>query len=390
MASRRFCRPMTASMARRVAMAGFLAKSDVERLLADPSASTRADMVVALAREFETGALTAAERQMAEEIFRALTHDAAERVRCALAEHLKDSRDLPHDVALALARDIDAVALPMLQHSTVLTDADLIEIIRQDRPSKQVAIAGRAAVPAAVADALIDASHPAAVARLVGNEGAELGDDVLRRVAERYAGDPAIQAPLAARKALPAVVLERLVALASHSLHETLVKRQDLPSAAASDLIMQIRERATASLLLSGTPVGEAERLARQLKANGRLTASLILRTLCLGDLAFLEAAFAELAGVPVDNARTLIHDRGGLGLKSLYARTGLAKKLYPAFRVAIDVVCETPFDGRENDRERHRRRTLERILTQFEAIGAEDLDYLLTKLQEKPTSEAA
>ncbi|HEX3499214.1 MAG TPA: DUF2336 domain-containing protein, partial [Stellaceae bacterium] len=179
------------------------------------------------------------------------------------------------------------------------------------------------------------------------------------------------------------VVIERLLALASDSLRETLVKRHDLPNSVASDLILQIRERATAGLLSAGVPEGDAERLARQLNANGRLTASLILRTLCLGDLAFLEAAFAELAGVSVDNARLLIHDPGGLGLKSLYAHTGLAKELYPAFRVAIDVACDTPFDGGENDRERHRRRSLERILTQFEGIGAEDLDYLLTKLQE-------
>src|SRR5437763_8135081 len=155
-------------------MAGFLAKSDVERLLADPSASTRADMVAALAKEFETGTLTTAERRLAEDIFRALTRDAAERVRQALSEHLKDSRDLPHDVALALARDIDAVALPMLQHSLVLTDADLIEIIREGGPGKQAAIAGRATLPAPVAEAIVDASEPAAVARLVGNDGADL------------------------------------------------------------------------------------------------------------------------------------------------------------------------------------------------------------------------
>jgi uncharacterized protein (DUF2336 family) len=365
-------------------MAGFLAKSDVERLLADPSARTRADMATALANEFEAGGLTAAERHLAEEIFRALTRDAAERVRRALSEHLKDSRDLPHDVALALAHDIDAVALPMLQHSLVLTDADLIEIIRLGAPGKQVAIAGRAAVAAPVAEAIVDASNPAAVARLVGNDGAELGADVLRRVVERYPNDAAIHTPLVGRKVLPPVVLERLLALASDSLHKTLVERHDLPGSVASDLILQIRERATAELLSAGVAEDDAERLARQLNANGRLTASLILRTLCLGDLAFLEAAFAELAEVPIDNARVLIHDPGGLGLKSLYAHTGLAMELYPAFRVAIDVACETPFDGGENDRERHRRRSLERILTQFEAIAAEDLDYLLTKLQRK------
>src|SRR5713226_6357128 len=54
------------------AMAGFLARSDIERLLADPSANARADMATALAKEFEAGKLTPAERRLAEDIFRAL------------------------------------------------------------------------------------------------------------------------------------------------------------------------------------------------------------------------------------------------------------------------------------------------------------------------------
>ncbi len=52
------------------------------------------------------------------------------RVREALAAHLKNSPDLAHDVAVALARDVDSVSLPMLKFSEVLTDEDLIEIVR--------------------------------------------------------------------------------------------------------------------------------------------------------------------------------------------------------------------------------------------------------------------
>jgi uncharacterized protein (DUF2336 family) len=352
-----FCDPKVNSG--EVTVAEILAKSDVERLLSNPSAQSRADMAVKLAGAFEAGSLTATERKLAEEIFR------------------------------VLARDVDAVALPILEHSAVLNDDDLVEIIRLGNPGKQFAIAGRKTVPAAVADALAESENAAAVARLVGNTGAELRDQTLRLVMERHGTDARVQEPLMAREALPAAVLERLVALASESLHEFLVKRHDLAPATASDLVLSIRERATASVL-TASPAREAERLAKQLNRAGRLTASLILRTMCLGDLHFLEAAFAELAGVSVHNARLLIHDPGRLGLASLYARSGLPKELLPAFRVALDVAQETPFDGGENDRERHRRRILERILTQFEEIGADDLDYLLAKMQTAEASAAA
>ena len=37
---------------------------------------------------------------------------------------------MPRDVALIMARDVEAVAIPILSVSRVLTDADLVEIIR--------------------------------------------------------------------------------------------------------------------------------------------------------------------------------------------------------------------------------------------------------------------
>ena len=43
----------------------------------------------------------------------------------------------------------------------------------------------------------------------------------------------------------------------------------------------------------------------------------------------------------------------------------------------------EVEINGLDHDLERYRRTTIERILTQFEAIGADDLDYLLIRLDD-------
>ena len=107
----------------------------------------------------------------------------------------------------------------------------------------------------------------------------------------------------------------------------------------------------------------------------------LVLRALCVGDLAFFEMAMAVMADIPVINARILIHDAGPKGLVSLYQRARMPPRLMPATRVALDVVCGTEFDGGEHDRERYRSRVIIRILTQFEDLPQEDLDYLLDKL---------
>jgi len=113
------------------------------------------------------------------------------------------------------------------------------------------------------------------------------------------------------------------------------------------------------------------------------------VRALCTGDVAFFEAAMSLLARVPIGNTRLLIHDAGRLGLKSLYEKAGMPSAFLPACRIAIDVVRDTPFDGEERDRERHRRRVIERILTQYEDLAAEDLEYLLAKMGDIMVAEA-
>jgi uncharacterized protein (DUF2336 family) len=122
--------------------------------------------------------------------------------------------------------------------------------------------------------------------------------------------------------------------------------------------------------------------LAQHLHKSGRLTPTLIVRAICLGDLAFVEAAFAVLSDIPVHNARLLIHDAGPLGFKAIYERCRLPAQFFELFRIGLQVAQQTDFDGGDNDRERHRRRTLERILTQYDNIAAEDLDYLLGKVR--------
>jgi hypothetical protein len=46
-------------------------------------------------------------------------------------------------------------------------------------------------------------------------------------------------------------------------------------------------------------------------------------------------------------------------------------------------VAREAELDGGENDRQRFVAKVIERILTQFDDIATEDLDYLLTKLNQ-------
>src|SRR5207249_4235467 len=97
--------------------------------------------------------LTADELQIAQDIIRLMAKDASVAVRTALAQRLRNAKRLPHDVALRMAHDVEVVALPILTDSSVLTDADLVAIVRNGAAAKQEAIAGRASVSEEVSGA---------------------------------------------------------------------------------------------------------------------------------------------------------------------------------------------------------------------------------------------
>jgi uncharacterized protein (DUF2336 family) len=372
-------------------MARILSGDDVTRLLNDDSESARAETAVKIATEFGGEELSPAERAIAEDVLRRLLSDASVRVRKALAESLKSCPLLPRDMAQALARDVDEVAVPVLESSPVLTDADLVALLREATPVKQTAMAGRAQVSEALADALVGTGHGEVVARLVANPGAQLSEGALTRVLDKFGSREDVTTPLVHRERLPIVVAERLLTLVSDALRQHLVVCHDLPPQLAADVVLQTRERAIVGMLGEGESEADVAHLVEQLHANGRLTPSLIVRALCMGDITFFEAAVAALARVPLANARALVHDRGPLGLEAIYVKAGLPESLFPAVRTAVTVIHETDYDGGPHDRDRFRLKVMERILTQFEhlgAIGADTLDYLIAKLEKFEAGE--
>lgn len=358
-----------------------LNKEDVARLMTDPSPENRSITARKLAAQFSAGALSEGESEIANEIFAIMVQDAEERVRLALAENLKEAHNLPHETALQLARDVsDKVALPMLKYSDVLTEEDLVEIVRSQGSARKVAVAARENVSEAISDAIVETGDRDAVVSLVSNPSARISANALNAVVEAHGDDERVHTPLVHRDKLPLRVAEKLVAKISDDLKTYLVANHDLSEETATDLILHSRERATVGLLGSAGE-GELERLVEQLSISGRLTPSIILRALCVGDIAFFETAIAHLARVPVTNARILIYDEGELGFKSLFAKAGLPKQLYQAFRSAMDLNIDSESERRDEDPEALLRRMLERVLTDPEAdYGSENVEYLLTR----------
>ena len=355
-----------------------LTADDVKKLLSDPSPENRSAMADKVGKAYGSK-LNDRERHIAEDIFQVMVRDAEVRVRKALAQSLKTNPEIPRDIALEMARDVADVAVPILEYSDVLTTEDLVDIVRTQAPEHQMAVARRSDVNETVADALVDTRNEDVVATLVSNHDARIAPTTMSRVVDEFGHLDKVQRPLVGRKQMPVHVVERLMTMVSENLRDQLVANHDISPEAASALISESRERAVVDLL--DREDVDTEELVRQLHANGRLTPTLMVRALCMGDTLFFEAAMARIANIPMSNVFTLIHDKGDLGLRSLFNKCHMPMQLLDLCRAAIKVVEETNYDGLPNDRQRFRDRMIERVLTMSENINGEDLDYLISKM---------
>ncbi len=362
-------------------MRASLTQDDIRRLVRGDSPEDRAGAAVKICRRIDGMRLSEGDRDHANQILQMLATDAASLVRRALAVTLKQSPNLPHDLALQLARDIEAVAIPILQNSPVLTDADLVEIVLAGAPQKQVAVANRAQVSESLTEVIALYGCRDAVEAVAANEGASFTDEAYNGALNRFGDDPGVQGAFIGRQELPIHITEKLLAVVTGELFDRLVNSHELPPQLAIEIAAGARERATLDLVEQAGMSSDPERFVQQLHMNGRLTPSMIMRALCLGHVPFVEYALAELAGVPRSKSWLMIHDAGALGLKTIFERSGMPPGMFTAFRMAVDVFHKTEMDGGPHDKARFRQRMVERVLTQFQAIPRADLDYLLDKL---------
>ncbi len=364
-----------------VTMRANLTDGDIRTLIKGPTEMERAHAAHKICRCIDEAELTDEERAHAATIMAIMAEDAAVLVRRALAVALKNSTKLPHEIATKLARDVESIALPVILNSPMLTDHDLVEIVRASPPAKQIAVASRATLSTSVTGAIAEFAVSAAVERALANDNAQFDQQGLETSLERFSGVSGVTSAMVHRNELPVSVTEKLVAMVSGELFDHLVNNHALPPQIAIDLAMGSRERATLDIVEQAARQQDLGRFVQQLNLNGRLSPSLLMRGLCLGHIEFVEYAMAELAGISHQRMWLLMNDSGPLGLKAAFERAGLPPRLFASFRAAIEVYHGIEREGGARDRLIFRKRMLERTLTLFQSIPKDDLDYLMEKL---------
>jgi len=329
-------------------------------------AGERAEATRALARAWLISDLSEDDRTAAEGALLMLLDDPSPLVRRAMAEVFARSQEAPAAIVQALALDQSSVALPILEHSPLLIDADLVDIAATGDGEIQCAIARRINLPPSVCAAIAEVGTAAAALELIENAYAELAPFSWDRIVERHGHLAAIRESMLVLEDLPAATRAALVAKLSNTLAQFVVAKNWLSADRAERVAGEARDRSTVNIAASSRG-DEMRGLVAHLRATSQLTAGLILRALLSGNLELFEAALAELSGLPRARVSSLLLDRGEASLVALLQRAGMPQSTFAAFRAALDVIHEVGFADTLAGAARLRRRMVERVLTQCE-----------------------
>lgn len=350
-------------------------------------AEARASGAAALAGAYLRSGLSDDDRREAETALIALIDDPAPSVRRAIAEEMAASPRTPRTLALGLIADQSDVAALVLAHSPVLTDADLVDAVAVGDVLAQRAVAMRRCLPASVAAALAEVGCDEALLTLAGNRTAEIPDFSFERMMERCGDNGALREALLERADLPAGLRQAIAARVSDALAQFVSGCGWLTPERSARLARESTER-VAVALAAGGEASDAPAIVEVLRATGRLTAGLILRSLLSGEPALAEAALVSLSDLPAPRVAALLRDRRGAGLRALCRKAGLPATLEPAFIAAIIALNARGFDA-AGPRQGLDRCLLTEVMRACDGLAGPEADALMALLR-RMDAEAA
>jgi uncharacterized protein (DUF2336 family) len=306
------------------------------RLLADdPFEDVRAELAIKIARlmpglpERESSHIFA----LTVETLECLARDASVRVRAILAEEIKALDCIPRDIALSLARDLSTmVAMPILQYSPLLSDADLIEVIACGQVREVLtAIAARKPLSADVSDRLVQSLDVPAVAALLVNPDAKIRKETLDRIVEQAEEISSWHMPLALRADLSARAVRRIGGLVGAAILERLAARNDLSETTRAHLGRELRARLAEPDNSEQDVLSSADAIASA-KSEGRLDGLFVEQAAQSGQRDIVIMALATLANVTEQTARKILATGSAKPLVALVWHAHLSMRV--AFKI--------------------------------------------------------
>ncbi len=284
---------------------------------------------------FEAGPETGSTSQAQfDAVLSAIAKETGESGRAELAERFADAPNAPHGLVLQLARDAIAVAGPILQRSQVLSDEDLIDLVRETTQAHMKAISRREEVSEKVSEAIVEHGDDDTIAVLVRNDGAKLSRTTFEAVTRRAETSRTLQGPLVDRHDTPADLLNDLMMVVEAKLREKILQRFDDLEPGVLEAALAASHDRLANRIAEDREVAEAQKFVRAKKLRNQLDGSLLASLLREGEITKFCVAFADMTGVDYHTARRAYEAEDVDALTLVSKAAGLEKTLFVTIAV--------------------------------------------------------
>jgi len=245
------------------------------------------------------------EMALAFEILRMLVNQVEMHIRRQIADYLADRNDVPRDLLMFLANDEITVAYPVLVHSRLLTDADLVQIAVKRSSRHRQAIAIRPELSAKVSDVLIATGEIDTITTLLCNKTASVKPETLERLVAISLETPAYREPLVHRPDLPVACARRLYMWVGEALQTYLAENFAIDEQA-------LRESVDHAVGLSLAGLADARRRSAGVQPDAPAKPdTALLRALADGNMRDFEERFAAILRLPHAAVRAILDNPG-------------------------------------------------------------------------------
>ena len=286
---------------------------------------------------FGSPARTATEDTLYGAVLAKLADDMETAVRAELSSRFANTPDAPHALIRRLANDEAAVAGAVLAHSPVLTDEDLLGVVRNHGQDHLRAVSARPSVSEAISEVIVERGDDETLGTLLRNDGARLSRKASEVAVERAKANPALHDATVSRAGLPADLLNDMYFVVEARLRNQILEQNARMDPALLDAALAAG-RARVATDDGALPADYSECLAyvEELKAAGQLTPQMLARFLRSGGRTSFLIALAQLSDIDFHTARQIVDRRELDALAVVCKAADLDRALFLTYAVVL------------------------------------------------------
>ncbi len=277
------------------------------------------------------------ESMLFDEIVAAVSADLETQVRIELAKKVAVSNVPVQRTARRLAMDVIEVARPVIERSKALTEADILDVIKEKSQDHMLAVTKRPDIGESVSSALVAKGEDRVVASLLENRTARMDRKTYEKVAERAEVSPVLHAPFVRNAHMPLDLLNNVYLKVENSLRREIMRKfhgvspQELEAAleASRNHLSTAYGALPDDYQLAKDQVAAAEK-------KGALKPPVLVQLLRENKKTAFLLAFAQLVDVEFDLGRRLVDAKDMDALAMLCRGAGFDRGLFVTLCILV------------------------------------------------------